>query len=432
MSSDKKVPTGRIGRVTRMALLGARTGATMLLEKRGELAATHAADVLSTMRGLAAKVGQMASYIDGVVPESKREAFEHALGALRNAAATSPPEAIVALVEEELGAPMAELFLEWDEKPFASASIGQVHRARLHDGTEVAVKVQHPGIEEAVEHDLANASLMGTLKGAVLGAKFQTKRILEEVKKTFREELDYRLEAKRQASFAELHRGDPLIRIPRVIEDRSARRVLTSVLVTGRTFEEACTATESERRAWAETLWRFVFRSLLVGGRFNADPHPGNFFFHESGAITALDFGCIVPLREARRPIGRRLHRAAIANDEQAFREAGKEMMGTRGGEIEEMVLRFLRLMFTPLWESPYRITREYAGSLVTEATKYASTALRTRKDEFVPIPEGMVFMNRLQFGFFSVLARLDVEVDYAAVERRFLDEEPVVLDALT
>src|SRR5262245_50122951 len=103
MSAPKKLPTGRLGRVARLTLLGARTGAGLLLEKRGELAATYAADVLGNLRGLAAKVGQVASYVDGVVPESKRDAFEKALTALRDAAASSPPSAVRALVEEELG-----------------------------------------------------------------------------------------------------------------------------------------------------------------------------------------------------------------------------------------------------------------------------------------------------------------------------------------
>jgi predicted unusual protein kinase regulating ubiquinone biosynthesis (AarF/ABC1/UbiB family) len=426
MSDPKKLPTGRLGRVARLTLLGARTGAGLLLEKRGELAAMYAADVLGSMRGLAAKVGQVASYVDGVVPESKREAFEKALSALRDAAASSPPEKVRALVEEELGGTLDELFAEWDEKPFASASIGQVHRARLLDGTLVAVKVQHPGIEEAVEHDLANASLMSTLQGAVLGAKLETKRVMDEVKTTLREELDYRLEAQRQKAFAALHRGDPQIRIPRVIDDRSARRVLTTVLAEGESLQAASEARESDRRRWAETLWRFVFRSVLVGGQFNADPHPGNFFFHDGGAITAMDFGCVVRVPPARRSVARRLHRAAIDRELGEFREAAREMMGTKGGELEELVLDYMRRLFEPLLDSPYRITRPYAASLVDEAIKSTTKALRAPKEEFVPMPEGMIFMNRLQFGFYSVLARLSVEADYAAIERRLLAEDTV------
>ena len=423
MTSDRDLPSGRLSRVARLTWLGARTGAGLLLEKRGERAAETAAEVLGTMRGLAAKMGQMASYVDGVVPESKRDAFEAALGTLRAAAPTSSPEAIRGVIERELGAPPRELFASFDDAPLASASIGQVHAATLHDGTEVVVKVQHPGIERAVDHDLKNMRVMGGLKSAMIGAKFEAKRVMEELDRHFREELDYGLEAERQRLFREMHAHDPRILVPRVIGERSARRVMTSERVRGLSFEEACAAPEADRRAWAKALWAFVFRSSLQGGHFNADPHPGNFFFHEGGRVTAIDYGCVVQLPVARREVAKRVHQAAIAGDRAAFREAGKVMMQTNGGAFEALVLDYLERCFLPLSESPYRITREYAGSLVDGMVKGAVEGLKTKKDEMVPLPEGMALMNRLQFGFYSVLARMDVEVDYAAVERGLFAE---------
>src|SRR5262245_38243977 len=156
----RAIPAGRIGRVARLASLGARTGASLLVSRTGQGAAEHAAEVLGTLRGLAAKVGQMASYVDGVVPEAHRAAYESALRKLRDAAPTSSIAAIRTLVENELGAPIDRLFSEWSDEPFASASIGQVHRARLEDGRAVAVKVQHPGIDRAVESDLTNADVL--------------------------------------------------------------------------------------------------------------------------------------------------------------------------------------------------------------------------------------------------------------------------------
>src|SRR5690349_3189429 len=149
MTTEKQLPEGRLNRCGRLAGLGARAGAAHLLARRGDAsadAAAHAAEVLGTMRGLAAKVGQMASYVDGFIPEPQREAYESALKSLRAAAPSSSPEAIRRAVEEDLEAPIDRLFAEWEEEPFASASIGQVHRATLADGRRVAVKVQHPGI----------------------------------------------------------------------------------------------------------------------------------------------------------------------------------------------------------------------------------------------------------------------------------------------
>ncbi|MFK7984784.1 MAG: ABC1 kinase family protein [Sandaracinaceae bacterium] len=420
---DENIPSGRLGRAARLAYLGARAGAGALVDRRGEKAAARATEVLGSMRGLAAKVGQMASYVDGVVPEAQREAYEAALSKLRDAAPASSPDAIRRCVEEELGAPIDRLFAEWSEAPMASASIGQVHRATLLDGTPVAVKVQHPGIDAAIDHDLKNAGIMAGLQSTLLGSKWGFGEAMDEVSQLFREELNYALEGQRQTYFRALHADDPRIAIPRVIEDRTATRVLTTELVSGLRFEEACQGSDAQRRAWSEALWAFVFRSTLVGGTFNADPHPGNFFFQEDGTVTALDFGCVVTLSEERIRLARAVHEAALDMDEARFRAAGRVMMATRGGDFEHVIVEYLRRCFDPLFETPYRMTRGYAGSLVSGMMDGAKAGLRVKKDEFVPLPEGTVMMNRLQFGFYSVLARLDAEADYQGVERALLNE---------
>ena len=174
MTNERKLPEGRLGRLVKMAGVGARTGASLLLSRDGEGAAQQAAEVLGTLRGLAAKAGQMVSYEDGLVPETHRASYETALRTLRTAAPTSSPAAIRAVVEEDLGAPIGELFARWEEEPFASASIGQVHRATLLDGRDVAVKVQHPGIARAVESDLENASVLQGIVGALAPRELDT------------------------------------------------------------------------------------------------------------------------------------------------------------------------------------------------------------------------------------------------------------------
>jgi predicted unusual protein kinase regulating ubiquinone biosynthesis (AarF/ABC1/UbiB family) len=422
MARDGSLPTGRLGRVVRLASVGARAGAGLLLSKSGNGAAEYAAEVLGTLRGLAAKVGQTLSYVDGIVPEGQRESYERALGKLRDATPRSAPEAIRRVLEEELGAPVERLFATFDEKPFASASIGQVHRATLDDGRTVAVKVQHPGIASAVESDLENAGVMEGLV-TTLGPKgINAKAAYDEVAARFREELDYELEAERQRSFSRLHAGDPTIRIPAVIAERSSRRVLTSELVEGLTFEAAQAASEDERRAWAETLWRFVFKGNLVGGMFNADPHPGNYLFGPDGRVTFLDFGCVQPIGSERLPTARAMHFAAIAKDERAFAEHTAILLGTRGGEYGTRAVAYSRRCFEPMFGSPFHITRDYTVSLVNDLR--ALKRLFWAKDgSFVMLPPAMLFLNRLQFGFYSVLSRLDVKVDYASVEQRFLTD---------
>jgi predicted unusual protein kinase regulating ubiquinone biosynthesis (AarF/ABC1/UbiB family) len=242
------------------------------------------------------------------------------------------------------------------------------------------------------------------------------------VKTRFREELDYRLEAERQEQFRQLHAADPSISIPRVVRERSARRVLTMDLVAGASLEEAATAPAELRQRYAETLWRFVFKGNLIGGMFNADPHPGNYLFQPDGSVIFLDFGCIQPIHGERLEAARQLHRAALGKDETAFRQAAAVILESKGGSYEAAATAYSRRCFEPVFASPFRITSEFATSLVHEI-KTVKEQLWAKDDSFVQLPAGMLFMNRLQFGFYSVLARLDVTVDYAEVERRFLTE---------
>ena len=418
----KKLPTGRLKRLVRMAGVGARAGAGFVLSKSGVDAAEYAADVLGSLRGLAAKVGQTLSYVDGLVPEAQRESYERALGKLRSAAPHSSASAVRKAIEEELGAPLERLFASFDSEPFASASIGQVHRARLPDGRAVAVKVQHPGIATAVESDLKNAGIAEGLVAAFAPKGVDAKAAYDEVAKRFREELDYELEAQHQRDFAAFHAADPKISIPAVIAERSARRVLTTELSEGLSLEQAALRNEAERRAWAETLWRFVFKGNLVLGMFNADPHPGNYLFRPDGAVTFLDFGCVQPIAQENLGPARAMHRSAVARDEAAFAEAARVLLGTRGGEYEVHALAYVRRCFEPMFGSPFHLSREYTTSLFTELREMKKL-MWAKDDSFVMLPPSMIFLNRLQFGFYSVLARLDVRADYAAVERKFLSE---------
>jgi predicted unusual protein kinase regulating ubiquinone biosynthesis (AarF/ABC1/UbiB family) len=421
VDKERKVPQGRLGRLARFATIGVRTGAGLLLDRSGASGAKHAAEVLGTLRGLAAKVGQMASYIDGVVPEGQREAYEATMKALYAAAPRSSPALIRAQVEEELGAPMDRLFSRWIDEPLASASIGQVHVAEMHDGREVAVKVQHPGITRAVESDLSNAGFLEGLATAMGWERIDPKKILAVIRQRFREELDYRLEAERILRFADLHAGDPHVRIPALVTSHSTRSVLTTELARGASFEEACASAPDERSAWARTMWRFVFKGTMIGGILNADPHPGNYVFHPEGRVTFLDFGCVQELDGRHQELSRRVHLAALARDEAAFRRAVATLIRAKPGPLEDMAVAYTRRIFEPMFDSPYRITKNYAASLVGGMKEMGRLALSVKQHEWFAMPPDMVFINRLQFGFYSVLARMDVEVDYASVERGFL-----------
>ena len=247
--------------------------------------------------------------------------------------------------------------------------------------------------------------------------------MLEVIRARFREELDYEHEATQQHWFAKIHAGDPNIRVPAVIADRSNKRVLCSEFVRGIGFDDAVGASVEDREAWARTLWRFVFKGNLVGGRFNADPHPGNYVFHEGGAVTFLDYGCVQPIERHEQTCARRMHVCAIEKREDDFKDATRQLFRTKRGRHEDLMLEFTRACFVPLFDQPFRFTKEYAASLVTVIKRVGKAVTKLDPKELNEMPADMFFINRLEFGLYSVLARLDVEVDYAAVEKGFWHE---------
>lgn len=430
VSRDEKLPKGRLGRLRRLAGVGLRVGADAVRAQvggnkdgdGGGATAERAAQVLGQLRGVAAKVGQMAGYIDGVVPEGQRDNYERWMKTLMDQAPRSSLESVRATVAADLGRPLEACFSEFSPEPIASASIGQVHRARLSDGREVAVKVQHAGIADAMNSDLKNAGLLEGSFRLFAGRKFESKRILDEIRARFREELDYELEARRQIAMFDIHADDPAVHIPEVFESHCGPRVLTMEWVEGMNFDAAREADEALRRQWAETMWRFVYKGTLIGGLFNADPHPGNYIFHADGRVSFLDFGCVQESSAEQKRKAIETHRAASRRDIEAFDRAAVIMMDMRGGEYQRNALGYIHAAFAPVLQSPYKIEREYVAGLASHFKQVFDSVRKAKDDEYVPFPEGMIFFNRLQFGFYSVLARLDVEVDYARIERSFLD----------
>lgn len=426
----RRLPRGRLGRIARLAAIGARAGSGRLAGLVGDRAkaerkiAEAASDALGNLRGLALKAGQMASYVDGAVPAEHRDLYEASMKRLRDAAPHMGAEGARRVVEAELGAPPEELFTTWQEEPFASASIGQVHRATVGDDVAVAVKVQFEGIEEAVRADLDNASVMTSLLGP-LGTKFGIGEQMAEVRARLLEELDYAHEAARQARFGELFAEDAKVRIPTIVPDRCTRRVLTATLAEGRGFDAARAAPAADRRRWAETLWRFVFHSLFTEGLFNADPHPGNYLFADEGVVHFLDFGCTRALSADNTAKVRELHRLAIAGDRDGLADHALDTFGMSGveGLATDLARDYVVNCFRPIWtRGGFHLTSDYAASLLSGLRDGAWRVLRDG-GEVAPLPAEWVFFNRLQLGFYSVLARLDVEVDYHALDASLLEE---------
>jgi hypothetical protein len=203
--------------------------------------------------------------------------------------------------------------------------------------------------------------------------------------------------------------------------------VLCTELATGQSFKQVLEAPQSLRRVYAELLWHFVFKGLLVHGRFNADPHPGNFIFHPDGSITFLDFGCIQTLTPQQQRGAQEMHAATIMHDEGRFLRAAALISETRPGPYESDLLAYLWRCYEPLKHSPFHMSATYVTGVVRGIQDLKRHMLK-KSSNITPVPSGLIFTNRLQFGFYSVLARLDVEADYVSVDRKLLAECGVMI----
>ena len=247
---------------------------------------------LGQMKGAAMKLGQFASFIDTEFLPEYAEIYQEQLAKLRTDAPSMPWEKVgkAVLDEEYEGEPLSELFAEIDREAFAAASIGQVHRAELLDGRMVAVKIQYPGIAEALNADLRN---MGTIVrlGKAIAPGLDAKAIAQEIRERMMEELDYEYEAQNQRSFARAYRDHPFIYVPEVITRLSRRRVLVTEFVEGNGFEQIKELPHDERSRFGEIVFRGNLGSMYNLQHFNADPHPGNYMLMDDGRVAFLDFG---------------------------------------------------------------------------------------------------------------------------------------------
>src|SRR5436305_2463784 len=284
-----KIPTSRVGRTAKIGGLAAgqairqagtraanvartKDGRDAALERRHIEAAEQIVAALGTMKGAAMKVGQVMSFLDvGLVPEEYREEFQRKLGALRDAAPTVTFKDMRKVIEQELDDPMSEVFEEFDEEPIAAASIGQVYRARLTDGREVAVKVQYPGVAAAVRADMQNLGLILRLAKRIAPG-MDPKAIGDEIRERIHEELDYELEAQNQRALARIFRGHPFIVVPPVVTSLSRERVMVSEYVEGTGFEDLKTYAQEDRDRIGEILFRFYFGCLYRHHQFSGDP----------------------------------------------------------------------------------------------------------------------------------------------------------------
>ena len=294
-------PSSRFARLRKLAGLGAQLGSDALARGVKRLAggdpnrisrgtAEKLVATLGDLKGAAMKLGQAASMDPDLFPPEVRAV----LARLQNEAPPMPFERVAAVLEDELGGTPDELFAEFSRDPMAAASLGQVHRARMRDGRDVVVKIQYPGIDQALRSDIDNLGLV--VKTMALAHRaLDGRQYFRELAEELAHELDYSREGRLAREFARASARLPDIVVPEVVDERTSTRVLTMQHIPGQTLKTflASQADNAERLRVSGLLIRAIHGAFLVDGTVHADPHPGNFMVMPDGRLGVLDFGSV-------------------------------------------------------------------------------------------------------------------------------------------
>jgi len=446
MARDR-IPTSRVRRTATLGRLAAgqavrqagtraanvtrsREDAQAALERRHLEAAEQIVTALGTMKGAAMKLGQVLSFLDvGLVPEEHREEFQRKLAALRDAAPKVAFKDMRKVIETELDDDLGELFAAFDEEPIAAASIGQVYRARLHDGRDVAVKVQYPGVAAAVRADMQNLGLiMRVVKRMTPG--LDVKAVTDEIRLRIDEELDYELEAQNQRSLARIYRGHPFIHVPDVVTRLSRERVIVSGFVEGIGFEQLKSYPQADRDRLGEIVFRFFFGCLCRHHQFSGDPHPGNFLLMADGRVAFLDFGLFKRMSVADVEHELAVARAVTERDAQA---AFDELASTGFLPNPERVKPDALLAYlddTVGWytaDGELQLTPEIATRVAIESSDPRSSHFHTVRHQDIR-PEHL-FTVRMLVLTLAVLGQLRARANWHRIAREWMYGDPAVTE---
>jgi predicted unusual protein kinase regulating ubiquinone biosynthesis (AarF/ABC1/UbiB family) len=411
------IPTSTLGRLGRTGAALVRGG--WLARRRGddaldERAIARIVEGLGELKGVAMKAGQLASYVDVALPEALRSA----LAALQTHSQAMPLERVRAILRAELGDRAAVLAETLEPRPIAAASIGQVHRARLPDGTAVAVKVQYPEIEAAIEADFGPAAA-GARFAALLFPHARVDAFVREAKSRFLEECDYEHEAAAQERFGAIYAADPVITVPAVHRGWSTRRVLTTTFVDGIGLDAflASDPAPEIRDRLGRALFDFYVGTLFRHHIYDCDPHPGNAIFRSNGTVALLDYGCV----RAFEPefVGKlaALARAVHADERDALHRAFVDLgMVEEGGRYDfETARALVRAFHGPM------LRDEFGAIDLGAARSFRQILDSKRKLMRLSLPGEFLFLFRIRFGLLSVLARLGARANWCRLERELV-----------
>ncbi len=438
MAKDR-IPTSRIARTARVSSLAAGQAARQLgtratnlarseqgkeaaLERRHIEAAEQIVTALGTMKGAAMKLGQVMSFLDvGLVPEEHREEFQRKLGELRDAAPKVRFDDMRKVIESELEAPLSETFATFDAEPVAAASIGQVYRATLHDGRDVAVKVQYPGVGAAVRADMQNLGmLLRVLKRIAPG--LDVKATAEEIRSRIGDELDYELEATNQRSISRIFKGHPFIVVPDVVTSLSRERVMVSEYVHGDGFDTLKETDQTTRDRAAEIIFRFYFGCMYRHRQFSGDPHPGNFLMLSDGRMAFLDFGLFKRMPQRLIDLELETQRAGHEGNAQRLWE-----MWVEGGLLKEpdrfrpdkLLSQFLDATWWYLTDESIQLGPEVATQVMIDMSDPRSEHFGQMRHETLPADH--IFGRRVEMLTLAVLGQLRAKANWHRIAREWI-----------
>jgi len=444
MSDGSKIPKGRVRRSAKLGSIvgvqGARYAGTKAtnvarskedskekLDQRHMETAMKMVGALGQMKGAAMKLGQFASFIDTeFIPDEYREIYQEQLAKLRTDAPAMPWEKVEKVLDEEYeGEPLSELFAEFEQEAFAAASIGQVHRAELLDGRKVAVKIQYPGIAEALDADLRNAGTIVRLARA-LAPGLDAKEIAKELRERVMEELDYEYEAQNQRSFARAYRDHPFIYVPEVITRLSRRRVLVTEFVEGIGFEQIKQLPHEERSRFGEIVFRGSFGSIYHLQHFNADPHPGNYLLMSDGRVAFLDFGMTKKLDHEQIVLEQRAVDAAFRDDPEAFRTALHDLGFIKNPsklDAERVMEHTMSVGGWYIEDREIEISARRVMKIIESTNDPRSEYYDLMRRESLPADELMG--RRMEIGVVAVLGQLRAKRNWHRIMREWIYADP-------
>jgi predicted unusual protein kinase regulating ubiquinone biosynthesis (AarF/ABC1/UbiB family) len=401
----------------RVRAMAAPSRADEVLGGFHEKTARQLVQMLGEMKGAAMKVGQLASFYEFAAPSEYLSTYRDALTMLQNSAPPMDPAASRQVIEEEFGAPVEEVFESFQDEPVAAASIGQVHRGTLRTGEDVAIKVQYPGVDDAVRADLKNVSALTKISVAI-APNIDPREVANEVRDRVLEELDYRREATNQERFAELFAGHPFIVVPKVYPKYCRTRVITQEFIEGEPFLTAFERDQDSKNRIAEILFRFFYGSMNRFLLFSADPHPGNYLLLKDDRVAFLDFGLVRALDPGTLKLFLEIINALIEEDRDRCRRAleGIGVLNRKTPEIDA-VWDHLKMINQPvLHDGPFTIDPPLVQNIAAVGFDPRSKAFQTLRK--VGIPGVMVTFNRMSFGLASLLARLNATANWQAIAR--------------